>query len=375
VPVVRVPFLDLPLQIRTLKAEIDAALAGVLAHGGFILGPELAAFESEWATACRVSHAVGVASGTDALHLIIRALGIGPGDEVVIPANTFIATAEAVSHSGAKPVLADNRIEDYLIDPAAVEAAITPRTRAIIPVHLYGQPADMDRLAAIATKNGLTLIEDAAQAHGATLSDGRRCGSLGLAAAFSFYPAKNLGAFGDAGAVTTNDKDLARRVGLLRNLGSTLKYHHEVIGFNSRLDTLQAAVLSVKLRHLEAWNEARRTAVGWYRAALAGCPGLVLPAESPWTGRHAYHLFVVRVLEKDRDGVGRALADRGIQTVVHYPVPVHLQNAYASLGQRPGAFPSAELAAGTILSLPLFPEITPFQVEHVADCLRAVLGV
>ncbi len=370
----KVPFQDIPLQIRNIKPEIDAAVQAVLAHGEFILGPEVATFEREWAEYCRVAHAVGVGSGTDALHLILRALGIGPGDEVITVANTFIATAEAISYAGAKPVLADCRIEDFLLDPAAAAAAITPRTRAIIPVHLYGQPADMDALGALAQNSGLALIEDAAQAHGASLADGRVCGSLGVAAAFSYYPIKNLGAFGDGGAVTTRDEPLARQIRLLRNWGSVVKYHHEVQGFNSRLDTLQAAILSVKLRHLAAWNDARRAAAGWYRSALGGCPGVVLPAEAPWTGRHAYHLFVVRVLERDRDVVARAMAARGVQTVVHYPVPIHLQKAYADLGLRRGAFPAAEAASSSILSLPMFPEITQGQVAYVADSLRAVLA-
>jgi len=374
VPPDKVPFQDIPLQIRNIKPEIDAAVQAVLAHGEFILGPEVATFEREWAEYCRVPHAVGVGSGTDALHLILRALGIGPGDEVITVANTFIATAEAISYAGAKPVLADCRIEDFLLDPAAAAAAITPRTRAIIPVHLYGQPADMDALGALAQNSGLALIEDAAQAHGASLADGRVCGSLGVAAAFSYYPIKNLGAFGDGGAVTTRDEPLARQIRLLRNWGSVVKYHHEVQGFNSRLDTLQAAILSVKLRHLAAWNDARRAAAGWYRSALGGCPGVVLPAEAPWTGRHAYHLFVVRVLERDRDVVARAMAARGVQTVVHYPVPIHLQKAYADLGLRRGAFPAAEAASSSILSLPMFPEITQGQVAYVADSLRAVLA-
>jgi dTDP-4-amino-4,6-dideoxygalactose transaminase len=373
-PTTKVPFQDIPLQIRKLGPEIDDALQAVLAHGEFILGPEVAIFERQWAEFCHVTHAVGVGSGTDALHLVLRALGIGAGDEVITVANTFIATAEAISYAGAKPVLVDCRIEDYLIDPAAVAAAITPRTRAIIPVHLYGQPADMNTLAPLAQHKGLALIEDAAQAHGASLSDGRVCGSLGLAAAFSFYPAKNLGAFGDGGAVTTREDHLVRQLRLLRNWGSVVKYHHEVQGFNSRLDTLQAAILSAKLRHLADWNDARRTAAGWYRSALAGCPGLVMPGEAPWTGRHAYHLFVVRLTERDRDIIARELATRGVQTVVHYPVPIHLQKAYADLGLRPGAFPCAEAAARSILSLPMFPEITQSQVAYVADSLRALLA-
>lgn len=370
----RVPFQDLPLQISHLRAELDAALAKVLDHGQFILGPEVTEFEQAWANFCGTSQCVGLGSGTDALHLILRALGIGAGDEVITVANTFIATAEAISYSGAKPVLVDCCLENYLIDPQAVAAAITPRTRAIIPVHLYGQPANIDALAALAARHGLVLIEDAAQAHGATLVDGRRCGTLGTAAAFSFYPGKNLGAFGDAGAMTTHDESLARRLRLLRNWGSVVKYHHEVPGFNSRLDTVQAAVLSVKLRQLARWNEHRRTAASWYREALADCPGLVLPSVATWTGHHVYHLFVARITEKDRDQVARELAAHNIQTVVHYPIPIHLQKAYADLGCSTGTFPAAETAARQILSLPIFPEITRDQVDYVALTLSRVLG-
>ncbi len=374
VTVHRVPFQDLPLQIRQLRSELDSALDGVLRHGQFILGPEVVAFEQAWAAFCGAKHTVGVGSGTDALQLILRALGIGAGDEVITVANSFIATAEAVSYTGATPVLVDCSLENYLIDPAAVAAAITPRTRAIMPVHLYGQPADMAALATLAQKHGLALIEDAAQAHGATLADGRPCGTLGRAAAFSFYPGKNLGAFGDGGAVTTDDEALVRQLRLLRNWGSIVKYHHEVQGYNSRLDTMQAAILGVKLRHLATWNERRRVAAGWYREALADCAGLALPAEAPWTGRHVYHLFVVRLLERDRDTVAKGLADAGVQTVVHYPVPIHLQKAYAGLGHGAGAFPNAERAARTVLSLPMFPEMTPDHVGLVADALRAALA-
>jgi dTDP-4-amino-4,6-dideoxygalactose transaminase len=345
----------------------------VLRHGQFILGPEVTAFEQAWAQFCGTKHAIGVGSGTDALQLILRALGIGPGHEVITVANSFIATAEAVSYTGATPVLVDCSLDDYLIDPGAVAAAITPRTRAILPVHLYGQPANMAALATLAHHHGLALVEDAAQAHGATLNDGRPCGALGLASAFSFYPGKNLGAFGDGGAVNTQDDGLARQLKLLRNWGSVVKYHHEIQGYNSRLDTLQAAVLGVKLRHLAAWNDHRRTAAGWYRAALADLPGLVLPVEAPWTGRHVYHLFVIRLLERNRDAVAQVLAERGVQTVVHYPVPIHRQKAYAELGYAEGAFPRAEQAARTVLSLPMFPEMTPDHVALVADALRAAL--
>jgi dTDP-4-amino-4,6-dideoxygalactose transaminase len=373
-PSLKVPFQDLPLQIRNLRPELDPALDAVLRHGQFILGPEVTAFEQAWARFCGTTHAIGVGSGTDALQLILRALGIGPGHEVITVANSFIATAEAVSYTGATPVLVDCSLDDYLIDPAAVAAAITPRTRAIMPVHLYGQPANMDALAALAKKHGLALIEDAAQAHGATLKDGRPCGALGLASAFSFYPGKNLGAFGDGGAVNTSDDALARQLKLLRNWGSVVKYHHEIQGYNSRLDTLQAAVLGVKLRHLADWNERRRIAAGWYRSALAGLSDVVPPAEAAWTGRHVYHVFVIRLLGRDRDLVAKALTERGIQTVVHYPVPIHRQKAYAELGYAEGAFPHAEQAARSVLSLPMFPEMTQDHVALVADALRAALA-
>lgn len=373
-PSPKVPFQDLPLQIRHLRPELDPALDAVLRHGQFILGPEVTAFESAWARFCGTKHAIGVGSGTDALQLILRALGIGPGHEVITVANSFIATAEAVSYTGATPVLVDCSLDDYLINPDAVAAAITPHTRAIMPVHLYGQPANMDALNALAQKHGLALIEDAAQAHGANLKDGRPCGALGLASAFSFYPGKNLGAFGDGGAVNTSDDALAHQIKLLRNWGSVVKYHHEIQGYNSRLDTMQAAILGVKLHHLAAWNDCRRVAAGWYRSALAGLPGLVLPAEAPWTGRHVYHLFVVRLLERNRDTVAKALAAAGVQTVVHYPVPIHRQKAYAELGYGEGAFPCAEQAARTVLSLPMFPEMTQDHVAIVADALRAALA-
>lgn len=369
-----VPFQDLPLQIRRLRPELDAALGAVLDHGQFILGPEVKAFESAWAAFTGSTHAIGVASGTDALQLILRALGIGAGDEVITVANSFIATAQAISHAGARPVLVDCRLEDYLIDPAAVSAAITPRTRAIIPVHLYGQPADMDTLAALADRRGLALIEDAAQAHGATLADGRHCGSLGVAAAFSFYPGKNLGAFGDGGAVCTRDDALAQRMRLLRNWGSVVKYHHELPGYNSRLDTLQAAILNVKLTRLSEWNACRQRIAGWYAEELAGRNDLILPRTASWTGRHVHHLYVVRLPRHDRDTVLAHLARSGVQALIHYPVPIHLQPAYAGLGHAPGDFPAAEQAARSILSLPMFPEMTRDQCARVGAALRAALA-
>jgi dTDP-4-amino-4,6-dideoxygalactose transaminase len=369
-----VPFANLPLNYSLHRQEYDEAVQKVMSHAQFILGPEVTSFEGNWAKFCNTRHAVGVGSGTDALQLILRGLDIGPGDEVITVANTFIATAEAISYTGAKPVLVDCDLATHLIDPEAVEAAITARTKAILPVHLYGQPADMDRLAAIATRHGLALVEDAAQAHAATLADGRRCGSLGIAAGFSFYPGKNLGAFGDGGAVTSSNEALAARIRLLRNWGSVVKYHHEVQGYNSRLDTIQAAVLDVKLRHLEKWTSLRRAAVANYRSQLKDCPALVLPEEASWTGVHAYHLLVIRLTEHDRDQVARELSAQGIQTVVHYPVPIHLQKAYAELGQPRGSLPNAEKAAAGILSLPLFPEITEEQVTHVCTQLKQVLA-
>jgi dTDP-4-amino-4,6-dideoxygalactose transaminase len=369
----KVPFQDLPLQTRALRAELDPVIDRVLNHCGFIHGAECAEFEKAFAASCGAAEAIGVGSGTDALQFICRGLGLGAGDEVITVANTFIASAEAVSYAGARPVLVDCRLEDYLIDPAAIEAAITPRTKAVMPVHLYGQPANIPAIEAICRKHGLHLIEDAAQAHGAKLTDGRHCGTLGVAAGFSFYPGKNLGAFGDGGAITTDQPDLARQVRLLRSWGSVVKYHHDIKGYNSRLDTLQAAILHVKLQHLARWNEQRRTIAGWYRANLADCPEVVLPQEMPWCGRHVYHLFVVRFPQHARDAIAQRLLADGIQTVVHYPIPIHRQKAYADLGLGEGAFPQAEAAARSILSLPMFPEMTRAQCDYVCDRLRAAL--
>lgn len=368
-----VPFQDLPQQIRSLRSELDAAIGKVLDHGRFILGEEVTCFEKKWAEYCGTKHAIGVGSGTDALHLILRALGIGPGDEVITVANTFIATAEAISYTGAAPVLVDCDKTYGLIDPTAVESAITARTRAIIPVHLYGQPANWPALQQISAHHTIPLIEDAAQAHGATLVDGRRCGSLGLAAGFSFYPGKNLGAFGDAGAITTNCDTLAAKVRLLRNWGSTIKYHHDVAGYNSRLDTLQAAVLSTKLPHLDKWTGLRNQVVSKYREALKNTQIRVI-AKAPWTGTHAYHLLVVQLPQNLRDHVAKTLASSGIQTVIHYPIPIHRQPAYHHLQIPAGALPNAESLSTEILSLPLFPEITEQQIDHVATCLSQAIA-
>ena len=369
----KIPFQDLPLQTSLLREELDGAINQVLSHCQFIHGKECAEFEKSFAEFIGTKEAIGLGSGTDALQFIFRGLNLRGDDEVITVANSFIASAEAISYAGAKPVLVDCRLDDYLIDPAAVAAAITPRTRALLPVHLYGQPANVAALAPLCGKYGLHLIEDAAQAHGATLKDGRSCGTLGIAAGFSFYPGKNLGAFGDGGAVTTNDDKLASQLRLLRNWGSVVKYHHEIKGYNSRLDTLQAAILSVKLKRLAGWNEARSHVAQWYRENLGGCAEVVLPIETAWCGRHVYHLYVVRLLSHDRDEIARALAAAGVQTVVHYPVPIHLQKAYGELGYKAGAFPNAEKAARTILSLPMFPEMTRAQCDYVCEVFLGAL--
>jgi dTDP-4-amino-4,6-dideoxygalactose transaminase len=368
-----VPFADLPLQHRQLEAELGPAIGAVLSKCNFILGEEVATFEREFAAFVGAKHCIGVGSGTDALQLILRALKIGPDDEVITVANTFIATVGAITYVGATPVLVDCTPDTYLIDPGAIERAVTRRTRAVIPVHLYGQPVDIDPILEVAAKYGIKVVEDAAQAHGAAWKDGRRCGTVGVAAGFSFYPGKNLGAYGDGGAVTTNDDEIAGHLRLLRNWGSTVKYFHEVKGFNSRLDTLQAAVLGVKLKRLEQWNAARNDLAQRYRQRLGNLPGVVLPNEAPWCGRHIYHLFVVRLPDHDRDMVAKELGERGVQTGIHYPRPVHLQTAYADLRQGPGSFPHAEEACSQILSLPIFPEMTIEQADHVASTLRDIL--
>jgi dTDP-4-amino-4,6-dideoxygalactose transaminase len=369
----KVPFQDLPRQTAQLRSELDPVIDRVVQRCDFIHGKECAEFEAAFAAFVSTKHAVGLGSGTDALQFICRGLGIMGDDEVITAANSFIASAEAVSYAGAKPVLVDCRLDDYLIDTDALTAAITPRTKAILPVHLYGQAADIDAIANLCAKHGLHLIEDAAQAHGATLKDGRVCGALGIAAGFSFYPGKNLGAFGDAGAVTTDDDELAHQLHLLRSWGSVVKYQHDIKGYNSRLDTLQAAILSVKLRHLAAWNDARAKVAGWYRENLRDCAAVVLPAEAPWCGRHVYHLFVVRLPAHDRDTVAQKLLSAGVQTIVHYPIPIHLQKAYADLGYKSGTFPNTEMAAKSILSLPIFPEMIRAECDYVCEQLRSAL--
>jgi dTDP-4-amino-4,6-dideoxygalactose transaminase len=362
----RIPLVDLAAQYPEIRAEVDAAIARVLDSTAFILGREVADFEAAFAAHVGATGCVGVASGTAAIELALRACGVGAGDEVITAAHTFIATAEAISHTGARPVFVDIDPVTFNLDPAAVEAALTPRTRAIVPVHLYGQPADMTALMALARAHDLYVIEDAAQAHGAEV-DGRRCGSLGDLAAFSFYPGKNLGAYGDAGAVTGTNEALLARVRKLRDHGRTSKYEHDEVGFGERMDALQAAILGVKLRHLEAWTERRRAHARRYDELLEELP-VELPREAPGR-RHVYHLYVVRA--ERRDELLAHLKASGIDAGIHYPVPLHLQPAYADLGYAPGSLPETERAAREIVSLPIYPELADAQLVAVADAIRS----
>jgi dTDP-4-amino-4,6-dideoxygalactose transaminase len=356
-----IPFLDLGLINSRHRPALEAAFRRVLDSGWFILGEELNCFEREFADYCDTRHCVGVGNGLEALHLILRAFDIGPGDEVIVPANTYIATWLAVSYAGARPVPVEPLPGSCNLDAERIEAAVTGRTKAILAVHLYGQPADMDPICAVARRHGLKVVEDAAQAHGARYR-GRRAGSLGDAAGFSFYPGKNLGALGDGGAVTTSDAGLAERLRVLRNYGSKLKYHNEVKGYNSRLDELQAALLREKLKSLDQENACRAAQAARYSQLLAGS-GLVLPTVPQWA-EPAWHLYTVRTPR--RDALQRHLADRGIGTVIHYPIPPHLQAAYAELGLGPGAFPISEAIHREVLSLPLGPHLDDRQVAAVS---------
>ena len=360
-----IPLVDLKAAYRRLQAEIDAATARVLAGGWYILGPEVSAFEAEFAAYLGVEHAVGVASGTDAVLLALRALGVGPGDEVITVAHTAVATVAAIELAGATPRFVDIDPVTYTLDPARLAAAITSRTRAIIPVHLYGAPADVDAVLTVARAHHLLVIEDCAQAHGARYR-GQRVGTLGDAAAFSFYPTKNLGALGDGGAVATNRPEVAERLRLLRQYGWRERYVSDVAGTNSRLDELQAAILRVRLRHLDAENEARRRLAARYDAALAGLP-ITLPTFRP-DDCPVYHLYVIRTAA--RDALAAHLRDCGIGTAVHYPAPVHRQPAYAHLGYGPGSLPATEAAAAEVLSLPMYPDLS----EAAVDAVVAAIG-
>lgn len=361
----RVPFLDVGAAYRELQGAIDAAVARVLESGWYIGGPEVGAFEADFARFCEADHCVGVGNGLDALHLALRALGIGSGDEVILASNGFIATLLAVSMTGATPVLVEPDAATHNLDPARVEEAITERTKLLLPTHLYGQPADIDTLREIARRHGLKLVEDAAQAHGARYR-GRRIGGHSDAICWSFYPAKNLGAVGDAGAVTTNDAGLAQRVRELGNYGSKRKYVHEVRGVNSRLDPMQAAVLREKLKLLDEWNGRRAAIASLYSDRLAGC-GITLPAVPNWA-EPVWHIYVVQ--SPRRDALVAFLEERGIQTLVHYPIPPHLQGAYRDLGYGAGDFPIAERLANEVLSLPIGPHLEMKAVQRVADAVR-----
>lgn len=361
-----IPFLDLKAPYLELKDELDAAYRRVMESGWYILGSELEAFEAEFAEYCQAKHCIGVGNGLEALHLILRAMDIGPGDEVIVPANTYIATWLAVSYAGATPVPVEPDNRTYNIDPAQIESAITPRTKAILAVHLYGQPADMDPINTLAEKHGLMVVEDSAQAHGARYK-GKRAGSLGHAAGFSFYPGKNLGALGDGGAVTTNDAALAERIRIMRNYGSKIKYHNEVKGFNSRLDELQAALLRVKLASLDEWNARRAACAAWYGEQLSGS-AVNVPFVPEWADP-VWHLYVVRSCRRDQ--LQTFLQERGIGTMIHYPIPPHLQAAYAELDLTAGAFPIAEAIHNEVLSLPQGPHLSK---QHVAEVCAAIIS-
>ena len=367
--IIKVPYLDLKAQYRSIKPEIDAAIAKVLDSCQFVLGPEVSEFEKSFAAYCGTSECIALNSGTSALHLALLAAGIGSGDEVITTPFTFVASVAAILYAGARPVLVDIDPLSFSLDPSKIAAAVSPRTKAIMPVHLYGQSADMDPIMEIARRHNLIVIEDAAQAHGARYR-GRPVGSIGHMACFSFYPGKNLGAYGEGGAVTTNNSEYARSVRTLRDWGQDRKYHHLLRGYNYRMEGFQGAVLGVKLRHLEHWTEARRTLVQHYNRLLSDCD-LELPAEMPG-GRHVYHVYTIR--SKERDRLQKALSDDGIQTGIHYPVPVHLQPAYADLGYGPGAFPEAEAAAKQVLSLPLYPELSLPALSQVAEAVKNVVG-
>lgn len=366
----RVPFVDLKEQYRGLQAEMDAALRSVIEETAFVRGKYVSAFEAAYARAYGVKHCVSCANGTDAIYITLKMLGIGPGDEVVTTACSWISTSEAISQTGARPVFVDIEPDFFTIDAARIEEKITPRTRAVLPVHLYGQPAEIDAIRTICDARGLRLVEDCAQAHFATCR-GRRVGTFGDAGTFSFYPGKNLGAYGDAGAIVTDDDDLAVKVRMYANHGSLKKHDHEIEGINSRLDGLQAAVLSVKLPHVETWNARRREIARLYGELLRGCPGIELPRTRP-EATHIFHLYVIRTPR--RDELQRHLKERGVETAVHYPTALPFLKAYASFGHRPEDFPVAHRCQQEILSLPMYPELTPEMVAYVAAAVREWTG-
>ncbi|MCE5315382.1 MAG: DegT/DnrJ/EryC1/StrS family aminotransferase [Armatimonadota bacterium] len=361
-----VPLIDLKTQHKTIASEVETAIKRVCDNTAFILSDEMKEFEAEFASYCGARHGVGVANGTEALFLALLALGIGPGDEVIVPSNTFIATAAAVSHAGATPVFVDCDPETYCIDPARISAAITDKTKAIMPVHLYGHPADMDAIMNIARNSGLKVVEDCAQAHG-THYKGKQVGSIGDAAGFSFYPSKTLGAYGDAGIVLTNSDETADKLKLLRDNGRTTWYEHAIIGYNSRLDGLQAAILRVKLKCLDKWVEARRAHAKKYQELLSDVDGLTLPIEKPYA-QHSYYVYVIRT--SNRDAFMAKLKEKGCGCAIHYPLPLHLQPAFSFLGGKEGDCPVVENYAKQIVSIPMFPELTPEQVAEAARIIK-----
>ena len=364
----KVKFVDLSAQHKTLETEIKEVFNRVLANCSFVLGPEVEKFEKAFASYCGAGHCVAVSNGTAALQLVLQGLGVGPGDEVITVAHTFIATAEAINAAGARPVFVDIDPVSYTMDSTKLEVAITPRTKAIIPVHLYGQPADMDAINAIAARHNIPVIEDSCQAHGARFK-GRPAGSLGHAGCFSFYPSKNLGACGEGGAVTTNDPELAKKVRMLRDHGSVKKYEHDFPAYNLRLEGLQGGVLAVKLPHLDRWNEKRRALAKRYGELFAGSK-VVTPRQMPYA-EHVYHLYVVLV--EDREALRKALSEQGIENGLHYPIPLHLQKAYAHLGYKKGDFPVSEHVAANHVSLPMYAELPLEHVEHVAKAVREIV--
>lgn len=363
-----IPFQPIGLSIDELRPEIDAAIARVLSSGWVLLGKELESFESEWAKYCGAAHAVGLSNGLDALHLILHAWGIGPGDEVIVPSNTYIASWIAVSQTGATPIPVEPDEATYTIEPNNIVKAITKRTKAIMPVHLYGHACDMDAICEIARSRGLKVIEDAAQCHGAKYK-GKKIGAHGDAVAWSFYPTKNLGALGDAGAISTNDPVLAEKIKMLRNYGSKVRYVNEVIGYNNRLEELHAAVLRVKLQHLDDWNKRRTALAERYNSAFAESD-LMLPVTRDWC-EHAWHLYEIR--HPKRDALREQLAKMNVGTLIHYPIPPHLQKAYSMLGYSEGAFPISERIHSTILSLPLSPHLSFTEQDYVIDCVKKAL--
>jgi dTDP-4-amino-4,6-dideoxygalactose transaminase len=365
-----VPFLDLRAHHAPLRAEFDRAISEVIESGAFAGGPFVTQFENEFAAFCGSRHSIGVGNGTDALWLALLACGIGPGDEVITVPNTFMATAEAITYTGARPVFVDVDERTYTMDPALLEKARTPRTKAVIPVHLFGQVADMDPILSFGRQHGLFVIEDAAQAHGAEYK-GQKAGSLGDVGCFSFYPGKNLGAFGEAGAVVTNDDKLQEKIRILREHGQVRKYYHSMVGWNCRMDGIQAAVLRIKLRHLEQANQRRRAHASQYDRLFQGLDEVVPPLEASY-GRHVYHIYPIRV--RERAEMMRLLQEKGIGCGVHYPVPIHLQEAYRGLGYGEGVFPVSERTCAEFISLPMFPELTETQVNLVVDSVRQSLA-